>query len=233
MLGKGASLEMHHIFPKSRLYKRGYSRNEVNALANYTCLTKEINLEVSNRHPAEYIPEYVPKHPGAVESHWIPMDDDALWQLDKYQDFLKARRELLVEAANEFLDSLLESVISSPTTVDVTPLNIDRLPGGVVSDEEQQQLENVNRQMVAQGLSEGELIYELIDELTEQPMAMIDLAWPDGLQTGLSQPVALLIDEDAAVETIVSQAVFRIYTDAESLMHYVSQDVLALDVAAD
>ena len=232
-LGKGTSLEMHHIFPKSRLYKCGYSRNEVNALANFTFLTKETNLKVSNRHPAEYIPEYVPKHPGAVASHWMPLNDDTIWQLDKYQDFLKARRELLAEAANEFLNNLLESAISSPVPVDAALLDIERLPGGVVSDEEQQQLEDVNRQLVAMGLSEGELRYELIDELTEQPVAMIDLAWPDGLQVGLSQPVALLIDEDAAVETLVSQAGFRIYTDADSLMHYVSQDVLALDVAAD
>ena len=103
----------------------------------------------------------------------------------------------------------------------------------MVSDEEQRQLEDVNGRVVAMGLSEGEFSYELIDERTDQPMAMIDLAWPDGLQTGLSQPVALLIDEDTAVETIVSQAGFRIYTDAESLMDYVSQDVLVLDAAAD
>ena len=232
MLGKGTSLEMHHIFPKSRLYACGYSRNEVNALANFTFLTKETNLEVSNKYPADYIPEYAKKHPGAVESHWLPMDDE-LHGLDRYRDFLEARRKLLSDATNEFLDNLMESTVSLPTSVEAMLSDIDTLPGGVVSDEEQQQLEDMNRQVIAMGLSEGEFSYELIDERTEQPMAMIDLAWPDGLQTGLSQPVALLIDEDATVETVVSQAGFRIYTDAESLMRYVSQDVLAFDAAAD
>ena len=232
MLGKGTSLEMHHIYPKSRLYAHGYSRNEVNSLANFTFLTKETNLEVSNKYPADYIPEFTVKHLGAVESHWIPMDAE-LWQLDKYQEFLRGRRNLLAEATNEFLDNLLESAASLPTSIEGTLSDIGNIPGGVSSDEEQKQLEDVNSRVVAMGLSEGEFSYELIDERTEQPKAMIDLAWPDGLQTGLSQPVALLIDEDAAVETIVSQAGFRIYTNAQSLMHYVSQDVLALDAAAD
>ena len=91
-LGKSTSLEMHHIFPKSLLYKRGYSRNEVNALANFTFLTKETNLEVSNKHPKKYFPKYVAKHPGAMESHWLPMDTE-LRELDRYREFLGGKTE--------------------------------------------------------------------------------------------------------------------------------------------
>ena len=232
MLGKGTSLEMHHIFPKSLLYKHGYPRGEVNALANFTFLTKETNLKVSNRHPADYVPEYAPKHPGAIESHWMPLDAD-LWQLDKYQDFLKARRELLAKSANEFLDNLIKSTITLPVPVDTVLLGTDTSLGGVISDDEQQILMDVNERVAKRGLPEGEFGYELIDEPTGRLLAVIDLAWPDGLQEGLSQPVALLIDEDAKVEAFVSQSGFRIYTDVESLMQYVSQDVLVLDAAAD
>ena len=82
MLGSKSRLHLHHIFPKSLLYGKGYQRQEVNALANFTFLTQETNLKVSNRDPAKYIPEFVAKHPGVIESHWIPMDPE-LWQLDK------------------------------------------------------------------------------------------------------------------------------------------------------
>jgi len=65
LLGINSSLEIHHIFPKSKLYACNYSRNEVNALANFTFLTKGTNLWVSNRNPEEYF--------HATESHATPL----------------------------------------------------------------------------------------------------------------------------------------------------------------
>ena len=104
-LGAMGQLHLHHIFPKSKLYEAGYSRPEVNSLANLTFLTAATNQEVSNRDPG--VPaDYAAKHSGAVESHWIP-NDAALWSLDRYHDFLNARRELLAAAANQMLGQLL------------------------------------------------------------------------------------------------------------------------------
>ncbi len=91
LLGKLSNLELHHIFPKNLLYKYGYSRPEVNSLANFTFLTKATNLEVTNRDPREYIPHYEQRHAGAVESHWIPMDRE-LWRIENYREFLAERR---------------------------------------------------------------------------------------------------------------------------------------------
>ena len=54
LLGKMSSLEVHHIFPKARLYKCKYRRPEVNALANFCFQTKDTNLEISDRLPEEY-----------------------------------------------------------------------------------------------------------------------------------------------------------------------------------
>jgi hypothetical protein len=76
LLGKLSRLQIHHIFPKALLYKHGYSRAEVNAIANFTFLTQETNLLVSDRDPADYLDEFIGKNPGAIESHWIPMDQD-------------------------------------------------------------------------------------------------------------------------------------------------------------
>ena len=97
LLGSFSQLHVHHIFPKSRLYECGQSRPEVNALANFTFLTQETNLLVSNRLPEEYFPEFLARQPGAVESHWIPMDE-RLWKMENYLEFLEARRELLAKA---------------------------------------------------------------------------------------------------------------------------------------
>ena len=72
LLGKMSRLEVHHIFPKAQLYKRKYKRPEVNALANFCFLTKDTNLDISDRLPEEYFPEVEEAHPGALASQWIP-----------------------------------------------------------------------------------------------------------------------------------------------------------------
>jgi hypothetical protein len=51
LLGKMSRLEVHHIFPKAQLRKRNYKRSEVNALANFCFLTKDTNLDISDRQP--------------------------------------------------------------------------------------------------------------------------------------------------------------------------------------
>ena len=79
----------------------------------------------------------------------------------------------------------------------------------------------------------GELAYELIDISSGQLTAMLDLAWPEGLQQGLSQPVALLIDEDSEVEKFASQAGFAVYTDTASLKDYISREIIGIAAAAD
>ena len=92
LLGKTSSLQIHHIFPKALLYKHGYTKSEVNAIANFTFLTQDTNLKISDHKPSDYLAEYSQKHPGALESHWIPMDRE-LWKVENYPQFLSARRD--------------------------------------------------------------------------------------------------------------------------------------------
>ena len=226
MLGSRSRLELHHIFPKSLLYKCGYERHEVNALANFTFLTQDTNLKVSNRDPAKYIQEFVEKKPRSIESHWIPMDAD-LWKIENYRDFLKARRELLAEAANQFLDSLLEGSVPESEAVGSVLDGSSTLFGVPQSEDEEQLLLDANLWVIDQALPEGEFDYQLVNEGTGELLTILDLAWPDGLQEGYSQPVALLIDEDQETEQMASQAGFRFYTDVESLKQYVRDQILA------
>ena len=82
--------------------------------------------------------------------------------------------------------------------------------GSIKSEAEENLLLDTNIWVVEQGLPEGEMGYQLVNEQTGNLMAILDLAWPNGLQEGLSQPVALLIDEEIEVERLANREGFRI-----------------------
>jgi hypothetical protein len=221
LLGRMSALEVHHIFPKAMLYKNGANKKEANALANFTFLTKDTNLVVRDRNPAEYLADYAEKNPGVIESHWIPMDRE-LWKPENYSGFLEARRELLAQAANDFLQSLFAGSVAEEQVV--TPV-LER-PAVAISTEddgedEEEVLRQCNRWVADQGLPEGEMMYELADTESGEAVAILDLAWPNGLQEGLSQPVALLIDEPIEVEEAVNRAGFTFFTTIKSFRGYV------------
>ena len=227
-LGHMSQLELHHIFPKALLYQHGYARPEVNALANFTFLTKETNLEISDKAPADYLPGYLEKHPGAVESHWIPTDPD-LWKIENYERFLDARRELLAKAANDFLDQLATGTMpDAPLVTDALAPKQASLLGGVLGEEEEDVLVETNIWVVERGLPEGEFMFELVDPSTNEALAVLDLAWPDGLQAGLSKPVALLIDEAPETLEAANAAGYTYFTDVAEFKSYVESEVLGL-----
>lgn len=226
LLGRLSGLQVHHIFPKALLYKHGYTMSQVNAVANFMFLTQDANLIISDQAPAAYLPQYVAKHPGAVESNWIPMDSD-LWKVENYLEFLKTRRELLAQAANGFLDSLLQGTTA---TEPVAAAVLERATGEattVAAGPDDWAIHECNRWIVQQGVPMGEVNYELVDEATGQYLATLDLAWPNGMQEGFSQAVALLIDKDHDTEKLVNRKGYRYFTDVAALKRYVARDVLA------
>jgi hypothetical protein len=235
LLGKLNKLQLHHIFPKALLHKHHYSRADVNALANYAFLTQDTNLQITDRPPAEYLPEFAAKHPGVLESHWIPMEPD-LWKIERYQDFLAARRELLAKAANAFLDSLLagtmpEVKVTPPAWDTGSPGSAPAAPILVVpsaKDPDEEAVEECDAWVTARGLPKGEYMYELLDPTTNEVRAVLDLAWPNGLQEGLSQPVAFVPETDEAMEQAMNKAGYRFFTRLVDFQHYVGQEILAL-----
>ena len=180
LLGRSSSLEVHHIFPKSKLYEHGYQKAQVNAIANFTFLTKESNLAISNDDPHVYLEEIAVKYPGALESHWIPMDRE-LWLMENFREFLAARRQLLAETANEFIDSLYSGTAVAGTVSLPWESREPILLGSIGTEEEEERLFAVSEWASAAGLAEGELLYDLADEATGQAIALLDLAWPNGL----------------------------------------------------
>jgi hypothetical protein len=99
--------------------------------------------------------------------------------------------------------------------------------GSIEGEDEERLLNAVNAWVVAQGLPEGELGHEIVDPESGRLIALLDLAWPEGLQAGLSDPVALLIDEGADTEEVANRAGFRFFTDAEDFRAYVRRQILA------
>jgi hypothetical protein len=231
-LGKSSTLHLHHVFPKSLLYEAGYSRTEVNAIANFTFLTAETNMKVSNQDPQGYVAAYVEKDPGLVSSHWIPLDPN-LWRVESYRDFLAARRELIAEAANEFLSGLAKGALAETApTISILDREAPEPLGGHGSEDEERLVAELNEWVAGLGLPEGEVLFELADEVTGDPIAVLDLAWPNGLQEGLSEPATLLIDEDSQLEEMVNQAGYRFFTDVATFKQYVRAEILAEDEAA-
>ena len=187
MLGKMSRLEVHHIFPKAQLYKREYRRAEVNALSNFCFLTKDTNLNISNRLPKDYFPEVEAKHPGALASQWIPMDP-TLWNIERYLDFLEARKTLLAAEANKRFEELLHDdtqwLVGGTTPPSVT---ISIPIGGISSEAEEQELETLNQWVEDQGLPHGLVAYDYADPETGAQKAVFDLASTKRGQTAFNR----------------------------------------------
>lgn len=226
LLGGQSRLHLHHIFPKRLLYDHDYQRGEVNALANMTFLTQETNLNISDRPPAEYLPEIEAQHPGVLASHWIPMDPE-LWKADHFISFLDARQNLLADAANRFLDSLLQGALPEAGATGSVLDAHSRAPGGIVDSREEALLEETQEWVSEQGFADGEMLYELVNDNTGEIIDVLDLAWPEGLQTGLSTPVALLINEADETLHAAQRHGFRYFTDTGSFKRYVEKDLLS------
>ena len=233
MLGKMNQLEVHHIFPTSRLKKFGYDLKIRNAIPNFCLLTKDTNLKIRASFPEDYFAKIEEEHPGALASQWIPNDRD-LWKIENYPDFLEARKILLAKEANRRLAKLLhvdeESFVrssigrSSIRDTGEMPSSI----GDIADDIEMKCLNDLNKWAKEQGFANGELSHEYSDPGSGEQLAVFDLVWPDGLQQGLTQPVAVLLNEDAEVIGLANTAGFRCFTSPDAFKKYVNSELLAV-----
>jgi hypothetical protein len=237
LLGKFSSLQLHHIFPKAYLYKNGYDKTEVNALANFAFLTAKTNQELSDKPPHEYFGEVKERQPGALESQWVPMDRD-LWRVENYREFLAARRQLLADAANRLLEDLLagqirqRDIYSEPAPTDLESAATEEeaavvnLLGVADSQEDDEKLECAYW-AEEHGLPSPSIDFAHVDENSGEQLAVFDLAWPEGLQPGFSQPVAILLNEPREVEEAANRAGYRFFTTVDEFMEYVENTILA------
>ena len=223
-LGDHTNLELHHIFPKDYLRRNGVSANDANNMGNIAFQTRETNRAIGKTPPDEYMPSIATKWPGALESQWIPMDQE-LWKVENYFQFLEERRQLLAEAANEMLEQLRIGVIPPVEgTPDIRMPTVDTEVelSNVDPDDEEQILKAANSFAEQNGFSSGEFAYEIYIGDASEPSAVLDLAWPNGLQEGYSQPVTILMGENSEVFKAASDAGFKVFTTLQDFSRYVS-----------
>ena len=231
-LGDNTNLELHHIFPKAYLRREGVSAKDANNMGNIAFQTRETNRRIGSNPPHEYMPSIAGDWPGALESQWVPTDPE-LWRVENYHRFLEARRRLLAESANSMLQTLRSGVMppsEAQSHVPMIPASATELSAEIDADDEAQVLWGANQFALENGLPSGETAYEIYGEDDKEIKAILDLAWPDGLQVGFSQPTALLIDEDDATVRIASDAGFRVFTTLPGFQTYVQREILAESV---
>ena len=218
LFGKGSSLEVHHIFPKAQLREYGYSKQQINALANFCFLTAACNKDIGAQKPEDYFPKYEGEFPGVLASQWIP-ESETPWTLDRYPEFLEQRRQLLADAANSALSDLR---FGSSTSAALPSGSVGAVS---VADDDGAELTEADDWAAAHGLSRGVLGFELGDDAD----TTLDLAWPDGLQHGKSEKVALLLNEPPEVLKAASAAGFRCFTSVAELQRYIEREILQDD----
>ena len=174
------------------------------------CLDTALGDETVYRYcldnPAEYLAEVAERQPGALESQWIPTDPD-LWHADRYREFVAARQELLVGAANAFLDELRDG--RSQETPDLVAL-----PAVVVgeADDRSNSVAAVIAELEALGFTNPERDAEVADpETGAANKELLAATSAEALAAALAAlgPVAARVDElvgAGATESLESTA---------------------------
>ncbi|MBE3581293.1 MAG: DUF262 domain-containing protein [Thermoanaerobacteraceae bacterium] len=218
LLGKLNALQVHHIFPKALLYEHGYQKAEVNAIANLCFLTQGANLAISDRRPEVYLEEVEKRFPGALASQWVPLDRE-LWRVENYREFLAERRRLLAAAANRFVEELLNGSPAAPAAVSYST-TLEAAPAPMAADDEE--IGALLEWLQANKLPRPELDFEICGPAGEV-LTVVDLAWPNGVQEGYSQPVALVLQEDREQNRILNQLGYRYFNSAKDLRAYLEK----------
>ena len=102
-VGAVLKVQFHHICPRALLRAHGgYYASEINDIANLAFIGGSTNRKISDKRPADYLPTI------SVEdrkSQCVPLDE-ALYDLDKYREFIAERRKLIADMLNAYLSNI-------------------------------------------------------------------------------------------------------------------------------
>jgi hypothetical protein len=113
--------DVHHIFPKDYLKKKGISRGQYNQIANYVVAQSEINIAIGNKEPKTYFGQMIEQCDGG-EKRYGNITDPAelnrnyqmncmpdgmeMMTVEEYPDFLMERRKLMAARIHQYFDTL-------------------------------------------------------------------------------------------------------------------------------
>ncbi len=110
-MGKRYELEWDHIFPYSVLRDNGYNMNNrikyqfAQEITNRAILTAVANRSKSAQPAEDYLTDVKEHFPDSLKLQSIP-ENPALWKLENFEDFLSARRDMLADELNQFLENI-------------------------------------------------------------------------------------------------------------------------------
>lgn len=105
---KKSALERHHLFPKAHLIRQGFSeQRDRNQIANYALVEWDVNIDISDQSPLEYLPKYSNRFSQTELKemyywHALPFN----WETMTYKDFLAKRRKLIALVIKDAFDKL-------------------------------------------------------------------------------------------------------------------------------
>lgn len=224
-IGKSFGLEIHHIFPQGLLYKSGYDtanpahKRLVNEIANLAFLTKQANLGIAMKKPSVYLPKVLAKYPDALKQQAVPQSS-GLWEVATFAEFLAGRRQLLADAINTYMESLLAKADQhgmtihdfiargeGPTLEFKTSVRWDVVESRVNKDLEKVVAKTIAGFMNKQG---GTLVIGVTDDGQivglEPDMLTLKKATEDGLSLHLTEILNKYLGEVAAAAVSISFA---------------------------
>jgi hypothetical protein len=102
--GKPNSIQFHHIFPKKFLTSSlpDLPSSQIDDIANLAFISANTNQRISDDDPRDYLEPIAAANSVALEKQQVPLDSD-LWLAENYPAFLDARRKLIANRLNEFV----------------------------------------------------------------------------------------------------------------------------------
>lgn len=97
------NIEFHHIFPRKLLDAQGGERYRRDEMANLAFLGQKAIRKIQAQEPYIYLAPIAEDAPERLTAQFVPMDSE-LWRLDRFDDFLSARRQALGAAMNHLLE---------------------------------------------------------------------------------------------------------------------------------
>jgi hypothetical protein len=82
-----------------------YPIKGINGLGNITLVHTDANSEISDEEPKEYFNRYRRED---LTKHFIPVNDDKLWDLKKFDDFVEKRIEKIYDFLKERYQDIIE-----------------------------------------------------------------------------------------------------------------------------
>jgi hypothetical protein len=149
-----------------------------------------------------------------------------LSKIGRYGDLLEARKALLAAETNRRMEALLHGDLRWLAGAATAVTSAPPVVGGITSEAEGQELEALNDWVEAHGLARGLLANDCADPVTRDHEAIFDLAWPNGIQDELSQPVAVLLNAGSESLAVASRAGFRCFTSVEAFRTYAVKELL-------